>query len=78
MRKYTVRAKEENGINEIEGDYAIIDGVPCIFQAYSMGKSCDCIEKSECGCPEDAINCDGEPVEIDPESVRFIELEKRI
>ncbi len=80
MRLYTVRAKEENGINEIEGDYAIIDGVPHIFNAYRIGKSCDCIEPSECGCPKDAIECDREPVEVDPESVRFIELDnsKRI
>ncbi len=77
MRMYTVRAKEANSIMEVEGDYAIIEGVPHVFQAYSDGKSCDCIEKSECGCPRDAIYCDGEPVEVDPESVRFIELERK-
>lgn len=79
-RKYTVRAKEAHSIMEVEGDYAIIDGIPYIFQAYGTGKSCDCIEPSECGCPKDAIECDGEPVEVDPESVRFIELDnsKRI
>ena len=68
MRMYTVRAREANSIMEVEGDYAIIEGVPHIFQAYGMGKSCDCIEPSE---------CDGEPVEVDPESVRLIELERK-
>lgn len=74
---YTAEALVINGSGEVTGDYAIIDGLAYIFQAYGMGKSCDCVEPSECGCLKDAIECDGEPVEVVPDSVRFVELERK-
>jgi hypothetical protein len=78
MKKYTVEALVINGSWEVTGDYAIIDGLAYIFQAYSTMKSCDCIEQSECGCLEDGISCDGELIEVVPDSVRFVELKPRI